>query len=326
MKAIELAGRAARKGAAMRSRCASRYVVSIGKADPDVIFIAGTGRSGTTWLAELLARGSRRRLIFEPFRNDRVPLWADAATRQYIRPGDSGTTLLEPARQILEGDARNPWFDLYNERILTMGRIVKDIRANLMLRWLYERLGPFPIVYVIRHPGAVAASWRREGWTVSLRGELLSQQRLVEDFLEPVADQMKSEQDPQRQIIYLWCVETYVVLRQFSHGEVLIVFYEDVIAQPEVELRRIAQHCGIRLADPGQRLAEPSVTTHPGTRYASQPERVLAWRDNLSQREAEEVTSIAMRFGLDELYDEDGRPNRNPPGGMSVPSVASIGR
>jgi Sulfotransferase family len=321
----ELARRVGRKSAALRSRWASRHFVTLGKADPELIFIAGTARSGTTWLAELLARNSRRRIVFEPFRNDRVPLWERAATWQYIRPDDAENEFLEPARRILNGDFRNEWADYYNERLVTRGRIIKDIRANLMLPWLYEQFGPFPLIYLIRHPAAVAASWMREGWTFSLVNELLSQPQLVEDVLTPVADLIRREEDPWGQIIYLWCIENFVPLRQFSEGEILIVFYENLITQPETELMRIGQHCGIQLTTQIEWLSKPSATTNRDVSYASQAERLSAGRTAPTSERAKRIMAITARFELEGLYADDGAPNQRfvPAAWTGVPTITS---
>jgi hypothetical protein len=309
----DLAGRVLRRALATRSRWASRYFVSLGSANPDVIFIAGTGRSGTTWLAELLGRTSKRRLLFEPFRKDRVPLWQHAEQRQYVRPDDTCDDMLGAARRIMRGDLRNDWTDYYNEHFITRGLIVKDIRANLMLRWLYENAGPFPIVFLIRHPAAVAASWLREEWTLSIEDVLLSQEQLVDDYLRSVQQEMQSPLGPLDQIAYLWSVETVVPLTQFSARQMLVVFYESLVADPAKQLQRICSYVGETLRQEALlNLERASATTTPGVRYESQLARLDSWRVRLTTDEVARVARIAGRFGLDGLYGDDGLPLVEP--------------
>jgi hypothetical protein len=184
--------RLGRRAVRAKHEFARRHSVAVREADPNLIVVAGTARSGTTWLAELLLQGSRRRLIFEPFRNDRVPLWAHAAHRQYIRPDDPAPEFTEQAGQILAGTFRSDWADQHHTRLLTSGVLVKDIAANLMLKWLHRLSGESPFVLVIRHPGAVAASWEREGYRRTARELFLEQPRLVEDHLAAMHDEMRS--------------------------------------------------------------------------------------------------------------------------------------
>jgi Sulfotransferase family len=304
-----LSGRAIRRARLIRSRLASRYFVNLGSADPDIIFIAGTGRSGTTWLTELLARSTRRRVIFEPFRNDRVPEWGDARRRQYIRPDDRASAFLEPARRILDPDFRNEWADSYNGRFFTRGRLVKDIRANLMLRWLYEQLGPFPIIFLIRNPGAVASSWSRAGWTFSPADDFLCQNALVQDYLSALRDEIASARGVLDRAVYTWAVETYVALSQFRPSEILVVFYEQLLLNPSVEFARIEAYLEGKLA----RLVNsspdrPSATAAPEVAHRSQKDRLNAWQEVLTEQEADRVYRIVSLFELGYLYSREGLP------------------
>jgi hypothetical protein len=305
----DLGGRAIRRARIIRGRFASRYFVNLGSADPDIIFIAGTGRSGTTWLTELLARSTRRRVIFEPFRNDRVPEWGGAQRRQYIRPDDRASAFLEPARKILDPDFRNEWADSYNERFLTRGRIVKDIRANLMLRWLYEQLGPFPIIFLIRNPSAVASSWLKSGWTFSPADDFLCQNTLVQDYLSALRGEIASARGVLDRAVYTWAVETSVVLSQFRPGEILVVFYEHLLLDPSVEFARIDAYLGGKLTRLTNSSSErPSATAAPNVAYRSQKDRLNAWQEVVTEQETDRVHRIVSLFELGQLYSREGLP------------------
>jgi Sulfotransferase family len=309
MSGLGLGERAIRRAGGIRSRLASRYFLSLGGAAPDIIFIAGTGRSGTTWLAETLTRSMRRRLVFEPFRNDRVSQWSDALSRQYIRPDDSESPFREPARKILDPEFRNDWADYYNELFLTRGRIVKDIRANLMLRWLYEQFGPFPLIFMIRHPGAVAASWLRERWHLD-PAETFLQPNLVDDYLRPFRqDLLTATSDPLACVLWTWAIETAVPLQQFGLDEMIVVFYEDLVSNPARELQRLNLFLGRPVGPNDVRsLSRPSSTTTPGVSYGSQAERLTLWRSALTDEQTRQTATILSRLGLDSLYGDDGFP------------------
>jgi len=58
--------------------------------DPDPrksILLAGTARSGTTWLGDLIASQIHCRILFEPFNPDFVPEYRGLHYFQYMRPG-----------------------------------------------------------------------------------------------------------------------------------------------------------------------------------------------------------------------------------------------
>ena len=44
------------------------------KDQKNVVFISGVGRSGTTWLTELINYNHRYRILFEPFHNKKVKI------------------------------------------------------------------------------------------------------------------------------------------------------------------------------------------------------------------------------------------------------------
>jgi hypothetical protein len=67
-------------------------------------------------------------------------------------------------------------------RVLGRRVLVDDPYAMLASEWLADRVGCR--VVVVRDPAAIAASWKRLGWTTDL-GELLHQPALMRDWLEP---------------------------------------------------------------------------------------------------------------------------------------------
>src|SRR3712207_9472155 len=67
------------------------------------VFLAGSGRSGTTWVAEIINHRNGYRLVFEPFHPGRVGICGSFRRKQYLRPDDRREAYLGPARRILTG-------------------------------------------------------------------------------------------------------------------------------------------------------------------------------------------------------------------------------
>ncbi len=261
------------------------------------VLVAGSGRSGTTWLSELINHGNRYRYIFEPFHPGKVALCEGFLRKQYLRPEDDRATYLDAAAKILSGNARSRWFDRFNRKALARRRLVKDIRANLLLGWMRRHFPEMPMILLLRHPCAVADSRLRLGWQDNL-DEVMSQEQLVEDYLKPFEADILAAKDPFERSVFLWCVENYVPLRQLGREGLHVVFYERLLAEPEEEL---ASLFGL-LGEKGDgRLARK-------IRAGSEVRRASAWRERVGEARQRRATEIMGLFGMDRIYGEDPMP------------------
>ena len=147
------------------------------------IFVAGSGRSGTTWLQEIINYHNEYRVMFEPFYPQKVNIVSDWHPFQYLRTEDTEQRFLRPAEAILCGNVKNFWVDKYNKRLFSQRRVIKDIRANLFLHWIKDNFPEIPIILIMRHPCAVANSKSQGNWENNL-DHYLSQEDLMEDYLE----------------------------------------------------------------------------------------------------------------------------------------------
>jgi len=305
-----------RRADAIRSRT-GRFVrtkigglhVDLDHSTKNTILIAGNGRGGTTWLAELVNFDQRYRLIFEPFHSGKVSICGCFARRQYLRPENDDPRYLEPANLILTGRVRSDWTDAYNKRFLCDRRLIKDIRVNLMLKWMRTHFSEVPIVLLLRHPCAVAHSRTYQGWSDSF-DDVLAQELLVQDFLAPFVSQMELASSPFERHIFLWCIENYVPLRQLQAGDGLVVFYEDLCQQPERELQRLFSFLGRDLSnDVFQRLDIPSSQTRSrSSAIAIGGDLVSSWRPFVTPEMWRRAEEILQMFGLHVLYGSGSLP------------------
>ena len=169
-------------------------------------FLAGSGRGGTTWIAEIINHDNDYRFMFEPFFARHVPEAQAFRNRQYLRPDDDDPAFVAPARAIVEGRVRNRWIDYYNHCVLVRQRLIKDIRANLFLKWLDVHFPGMQIVLLLRHPLAVAASRLHHGWSNDI-ADFLRQEKLMADYLEPHRQLLETVSDPFEKHVLQWCIE-----------------------------------------------------------------------------------------------------------------------
>lgn len=272
--------------------------------------LAGSGRGGTTWIAELINHANEYRFMFEPFTARHVPEVHAFRNRQYLRPSDDDPAFVEPARAVVEGRIRNRWVDYYNHRFVARRRLIKDIRANLFLKWLDAHFPGMPIVLLLRHPLAVAASRLRHSWSNDLV-DFLHQDALMADHLEPHRSLLESSRDPFEQHVLQWCVENWIPLRQFHRGEIHLAFYENFSTDPRGEIGRLFSFLGKpfpeSILDRVERPSTMAWRSGTGPAGLGAPD---SWRPYVSPDEVTRSLRILAQFGFDSVYSEASLPNR----------------
>jgi hypothetical protein len=268
------------------------------------VFLAGSGRSGTTWVSEIINYRNRYRLVFEPFHPGKVDICENFRLKQYLRPDDRREEYLGAARRVLTGRIRSSWTDRFNRKFVAPRRLIKDIRANLLLGWMRENFPGMPIVLLLRHPCAVAASRLALGWRDNL-SETMEQEELVEDFLGPVETEIRAARNALERHVFSWCIDNYVPLRQFGPGEIHLAFYENFVVYPEDEIRRLFAFLSEDFDGCVYRtLRRPS----PLSRKGESPS-VDAWRRCVTDSQLERVVEVLGLFGLDRVYGEGALPD-----------------
>jgi len=285
------------------------------------LMIAGTGRSGSTWLSEVLVETFSCRMIFEPLRRDRVPVSAGLPWGSYADPGRDDPELRQVLERILSGRLRSRWSDRHNAYRFPRRRLVKEIRATNLLPWLSAQFPQMPIVYLLRHPVPTAWSAMELGWDPFL-SEFLGQPRLMDGPLAPwreVIARHGADPDLFHRHVLRWCMENVVPISLLSPGSVHVVFYEDLVEDPHGELRRLAAYLrrfGRRTwaFDPNTRpmVDRPSFANFRKTPMMSPDERLRSWVGTVPQPSVERAVALLGEFGLDRVYATPVRPLVEP--------------
>ena len=172
------------------------------------LVIAGSGRSGTTWVLDVIAEANNLRPVFEPLNPDGVKEAWDFCNR-YVKEDADEPELKRFMDKVFSGELNCPWTKTriipdqmrpsisqmtswdYTYTLLSRYKnfliryisyfkkkafrpITKFIRANLMLDWLEANFNP-RIIFIVRHPGAVAASQIAASKKMVLNGILMVQ-------------------------------------------------------------------------------------------------------------------------------------------------------
>jgi len=252
------------------------------------------------------------RILFEPFNPDLVPEYRGFHYFQYMRPGTANQEFHEFAQKVFTGEIRNRWIDHQNERIRSEYRIIKEIRANLALKWLHDNFLDIPIIFLIRHPCAVVSSRMELGWATD--GDIepfLSQPHLVTDFLSQHQEFIRSARTEEEKHAIIWSISTMVPVRQFQGGELKIVYYENLCTQPELELPSIFAFIGHQYdSSTFDTISRPSTTTQETSPIVSGMDKVAHWRKKLNPAQVDNILRVVERFGLHNLYGDSLFPQK----------------
>jgi hypothetical protein len=284
--------------------------------------VLGSGRSGTTWLAEAIARQHRSRLLFEPF-HPRLGAMG-AGGRLFLDPAEHPPSFERSARRVLSGRVRGPYIDGVRVARLPRGRVVKDVHASNLLPWLRANHPEVPAVYVVRHPIAASLSRLRADTFYGV-GDYLATPAGREDAEgSPVAawlppyDERRDDPEPLVRLVAEWCIENAYPLSHRDDPGIALVFYERAVLGPAPELARVGELCAgalgpARAPAATDEVRAPSATDWGGTAAEAHRsgdwERLLGrWRGEVPQPVAERCSRVVSEFGLDWLYGDGPLP------------------
>lgn len=262
---------------------------------PPMRVIAGSGRSGTTWVLDCLADANQLRPIFEPLHPKVTPL-GPAYAHRAIAPGDSHPELLEYLRRVDSGAYRSMWVNYRGRRDLLFpgpqallslrqlrrlrrrwvrflgdlpglrrrsarqGALIKVIRGNLALGWMVASL-PARAVLIVRHPCAVVESQYRLGeiWHPSPILERFRGDQLLDARTQGrYRDLLKAKLSTIEALTLVWAIENQLPVAEAGEYGYEVIHYENMRRTPQSEWRRIAQALDLSQVPAPQIVQAPS--------------------------------------------------------------------
>lgn len=266
----------------------------------EIIIVAGAGRSGTTWLGNIIA-GDEFKILFEPFDYRKIPAIEGLGLRPYFRPHDEYSEWREIIYQIMTGQYNHDWVKDVNIELnlkKCRGVLVKDIRINGILKWMDNNYA-IKLLFIVRHPCAVAVSRMQCKWKPEVNAFMQNNQ-LIEDLdvdVPYLRSLLKSELYSH---VIMWCFENAVPLRQF--GEALPLFrYECLMTDKEKYVPAMLDLLGLTYDSAREKAI--SKLSNMSTRNRIDYDSLLnGWKQYISSENANVIYQIVSHFKLSSLY------------------------
>ena len=309
--------------------------------------IAGSGRSGTTWVQDALAEANGLRPIFEPLHpaawpaadaaayrialsDSRLPelrqVWDDVLDERFsatwtdyrIRPDRLAPRLADLASLSRLKKLVARWRKLAANRAKLGPRrrrsqwLIKAIRANLMVDWLTSTYG-FRTVYIIRHPAAVVESQLRLGGSDWQPGKIAARVR-VDALRGPIEEagwlrQADAATTAEEKLTWDWCIDNFFRLRRENAPQAGDFFYEDLLDYGGDTWRRLAVALELDAVPDSAALARPSQQSRAGT-VDGASQNTAGWMNRLSDQQQSLIQGVLDSAGVTMYRVDDNAPRR----------------
>jgi Sulfotransferase family len=262
------------------------------------ILVLGSGRSGTTWVQEVLSALPGYRIVFEPFHQKNVRHFPQVGDyeRLYQRKERSDGVLADYLRRLTR-EALPPGSPLSREqsnlRIKAYQTVIKSIRLNLSAGWLREHFQG-KLVFVLRDPVGVIRSWLTTGWGQRRDvGVYLRQSELVNDYLLPCADYLQwlvKKGTVVERSAACWVIENGVAVRMLEQD---VVSYDEMVAEPVAGW----EHLLAKLELPVPSFLD-EIVGRPSSTTIGVP------KQRLDKEQENAIREVVTRLGFEELIAE----------------------
>ena len=297
------------------------------------IIVLSFGRSGSTWVSDIISKNMGGLLLFEPLHPETCPFPQEACYSDGYAPG-LNARLLDFLSEVLAGAHRNRWLlrnhlftpleavsQTYVDMVWNETRVLglKEIRATFMIDWLIENLHA-RIVYLVRHPAAVIASLRRRKnfwnefgfethWRLFL--DHVVQNPRTEDVLRPYRSLIDAARTQIERETVMWAASHKLAARALARHGLPTFHYEDFYERPFPTTRRLIDYVG---GDPQAihpaHIFVPSMTTIRTVHGLTASESDFAakgwsifWEDILIADELQTIMGLVDAFGVEDYGD-----------------------
>ena len=268
------------------------------------VIVAGVGRSGTTWLGDVVSRMLNARVVFEPCLTDRNGSFLigndgridlDARCERPLLLWKQADFEKQKARiaHLLFGCIKGDWVDQDVRPGVYSKRVIKAIRVNLFIGQILRNWPQVKMLYIIRSPHAVVESMLNQemcGWKFDWTGgDIARCLEACEEGLD-LPSSFSWNKDAQIDRLALrWCIEVKMALKQLQGADnCLVLQYESLIKGREWSA------IALFLNDRGCRHLPEQEEIRVNSRTSSEMPKTI----RLSPEQVARVHQLVETFGL----------------------------
>ena len=274
--------------------------------------MAGSPRSGTTWLSEILRTIPQSCILHEPINPNSVSEVnaLGLGWRPYIAPEVDWPETEEFMRRVLSGQilcGHTTRRTSLAEILRNEHWIVKFVRASRLLRWMTEKLPIRTPILLMRHPCAVVASqMRHTSWSPTTSPAMDSRFLAAYPW---VSDILAGIETWEEVLAATWCMDYFAPLSTPHPHPWVLVTYEKLVRHGEEEIQRIFNALELEIPESAaKRLRVPSKSVREHSAILAGEEPLAGWTKYLSKEQVKRILHLVSAFGLD-FYDEGLEPD-----------------
>ena len=301
--------------------------------------IVGSGRSGTTWVQDTVARANGYATAFEPLHPNAVPNMA-TFSGLYLKTEDHCLGLESFLKQLFKGQVSNTWVNYrvrpdrlaiqkshfshprafyewlrrwrkYARHYVDYRRyrgkpvLVKCIRANLMLPWLASHFN-VRIAAIVRHPGAVVESKMRLGgddWEPEVVIERYRSQSGLMEELPGAHERLSYERlTPAGRHALIWCIENKLLVERAAKWGIVLTYYEDLLDDSADDMwQAVVEGLGLKhVPDRVSRCRASQQASLLTAKSGYESGHSGGWRSRLSTAQIDEIQQILDVFEINQ--------------------------
>lgn len=260
------------------------------------IIIFGHGRSGTTWLAQIIS-ASGIELNFEPLNYSRlgiIPKISKPYNTLYLQKGDK-INMEKFYDKALKGKIRTKWTQRGNS-VKAKRKVIKVIRANLMIDWVLDRYDVYPI-FMIRNPFAVVVSR-----TIRKKGENnvngLFENKILYDLYLHKFRKYKKLTDPMLVGTFQWCLQNYIPKVEGILDKVQIIQYEKLYENPNKVIKELAEKYEFDFNEDVKKMINSKSVTARKYSKVEGYDPLTNWKKHVTEEQIKKMLEIIEDFDL----------------------------
>lgn len=302
--------------------------------------IAGSGRSGTTWVLDCLADANDLRPIFEPLHQKVTPLGPKYAFKAIV-PGESCPDLEAYLQRLARGEYSSWWVTYRGRTDLLIpgltnlrsgkdmslmyrrwcrflkdrstlhaasqrqGTLIKMIRGNLALGWLTRTLGARAIL-LLRHPCAVVESQNRLGdiWDPAPVLERFRRDARLEELSGGrYRELLETRMSTLESLTLIWIIENQIPVERATQYGYSVVPYEDLADAAKRPWQNICASLALSALPEQARVHKPSqqAANRRSSGYGAAPRRPK-WMGTLEADDLRKIQRLLDKLEC-RLYD-----------------------